>query len=268
MTQMNDPLCEQLSAWIDGELSPEEAKFLERRLQHDENLQAMFARMQMMSACLKGQQLRPMHASLCANVKAALANERIDIVMPASTAVISKQRRPIFAWAAAASIAAVALVLAPRVWQEIAQPIGPSSNLAVQAIEPNAVPSFASADMVASLPQEVVNMEASAKRAVVSDVDVWNGEAVSPASQSPMPLADVDSPENFPLNVSAQKKTWPRSTLVLSNDPAMEAYLVRHNQMMADGGLGGFVPYVDVMAEDASPDQDAEPTMDSEVNKQ
>jgi negative regulator of sigma E activity len=267
MTHMNDPVCEQLSAWMDGELSPEETKFFERRLQHDENLQAMFARMQMMSACLKGQQLRPMHASLCANVKAALVNERIE--MPTNTEVITKRRRPIFAWAAAASIAAVALVLAPRMWQETAQPMDASSAVAVQTIEPNAVPSFASADMVASLPQEVVNMEATAKRAVVSDVDVFDRETVSSASQSPMPLADVDSPENFPLNVNAQKKTWPRSTLAIGNEPAMEAYLVRHNQMMADGGLGGFVPYVDVMAEDAnSADQDAAPKMDSEVNKQ
>jgi hypothetical protein len=236
-------------------------------LQHDENLQAMFARMQMMSACLKGQQLRPMHASLCVNVKAALANERIE--MPANTAIVSKQRRPVFAWAAAASIAAVALVLAPRMWQEAAQSVEPYSNIAVQTIEPNAVPSFASADMVASLPQEVVNMEASAKRAVLSDVDALNGEAALPISQSPMPLADVDSPENFPLNVNAQKKTWPRSTLAMGNEPAMEAYLVRHNQMMADGGLAGFVPYVDVMAEDVnSADQDAASAMDSEVNKQ
>jgi negative regulator of sigma E activity len=267
MTQMNDPICEQLSAWMDGELSPEEAKFFERRLQHDENLQAMFARMQMMSACLKGQQLRPMHASLCANVKAALANERIE--MPANAAVISKRRRPVFAWAAAASFAAVALVFAPRMWQETAQPMGSSATVALQTIEPNAVPSFASADMVENLPQEVVGMEASAKRAVVSDVDVFDRETVSSTSQSPMPLADVDSPENFPLNVSAQKKTWPRSTLAIGNDPAMEAYLVRHNQMMADGGLAGFVPYVDVMAEDAnSADQEAAPKMDSEVNKQ
>jgi hypothetical protein len=27
----------------------------------------------------------------------------------------------------------------------------------------------------------------------------------------------------------------------------MEAYLVRHNEMVSDGGLGGFVPYVDVV---------------------
>jgi hypothetical protein len=33
-----------------------------------------------------------------------------------------------------------------------------------------------------------------------------------------------------------------------SSDPAIEAYLVRHNQMLANDGLGGFVPYVDVVA--------------------
>jgi hypothetical protein len=33
-----------------------------------------------------------------------------------------------------------------------------------------------------------------------------------------------------------------------SSDPAIEAYLVRHNQMIAADGLGGFVPYVDVVS--------------------
>jgi hypothetical protein len=46
-------------------------------------------------------------------------------------------------------------------------------------------------------------------------------------------------------------KTWPRSTLAGADAPALEAYLVRHNQMMANDGLSGFVPYVDVVATDA-----------------
>ena len=45
-----------------------------------------------------------------------------------------------------------------------------------------------------------------------------------------------------------------------ANDPQLEAYLVRHNQMLANGGLGGFVPYVDVVARavGTSPDHDVD----------
>ena len=64
---------------------------------------------------------------------------------------------------------------------------------------------------------------------------------------SPLPL-DSQSPTDFPLVDTGQKR-WPRSALVSAgNDPALEAYLVRHNQMLANDGLSGFVPYVDVVA--------------------
>jgi negative regulator of sigma E activity len=35
MTDLDDHICEQLSAWMDGALPAAEARFLERRLQHD-----------------------------------------------------------------------------------------------------------------------------------------------------------------------------------------------------------------------------------------
>ena len=34
----------------------------------------------------------------------------------------------------------------------------------------------------------------------------------------------------------------------------MEAYLVGHNTLMAEDGLGGFMPYVDVVAHDGAPE--------------
>jgi negative regulator of sigma E activity len=242
-TDMNDPVCEQLSAWMDGELSPEEAKFLERRLQHDETLQALYARMQVMSACMKGQQVRPMPRSLCENIKAQLASEPSPL--SENTAIVVKKRSPIFAWAAAASIAALAVVFAPRLWQESAQPISAPDLVATQKNDTYAAPTFASADMVA---QEARPEVASFNLPKVKG-DVLENPTASRGEQSPMPLANVESPENFPLNASTQKKTWPHSSLASDNDPALEAYLVRHNQMMTDGGLGGFVPYVDVMSE-------------------
>ena len=68
-------------------------------------------------------------------------------------------------------------------------------------------------------------------------------------TSSPLSLAS-DSPTDFPL-VDTGDKRWPRSGLgATGGDPALEAYLVRHNQMLAADALGGFVPYVDVVARD------------------
>ena len=67
----------------------------------------------------------------------------------------------------------------------------------------------------------------------------------SPAIDSPIscePAALV-----LALDGEVRARPWPRSPLA-QDDRAMEAYLVRHNALMAADGLGGFMPYVDVVA--------------------
>ena len=61
------------------------------------------------------------------------------------------------------------------------------------------------------------------------------------------PVAPVPSVRDFPLADAGTRKPWPRSPLV-PDERTMEAYLVRHNALMAEDGLGGFMPYVDVVA--------------------
>ncbi len=233
MNNLDDKICEQLSAWMDGELSRDEAMFLERRLQHDPALQAMYSRLQMTSACMKGHSARLMPASLCSNIKLALAEEVSS----------KKSRKPLFAWAAAASMAFAAIVFVPGMMQNTAVPEPKFAANADPASGPIATPSFASADLIASASTDAVNT------------------SVSTSPSTPMPVtsnrttietvAGVESPENFPLNVSSEKRSWPRSAVNTNSDPALEAYLVRHNQMMAQDGMGGFVPYVDVVAQDS-----------------
>ncbi|MGH8107964.1 MAG: sigma-E factor negative regulatory protein [Arenimonas sp.] len=234
MNSLDDKICEQLSAWMDGELSKEEAMFLERRLQHDEALQAMYARLQMGSACMKGHSARLMPASLCVNIKQALAEE----VSP------KKSRKPLFAWAAAASMAFAAIVFIPGMMQDTTKvdpefAVNPETSVA-----PATAPSFASADLIADA--------TSAVSTSVTAIPSTTATDVTPVTDSAMvETAGVQSPEDFELNVSTEKKTWPRSPVNANSDPALEAYLVRHNQMMAQDGMGGFVPYVDVVAQDA-----------------
>ncbi|PRH81594.1 hypothetical protein, partial [Arenimonas caeni] len=65
------------------------------------------------------------------------------------------------------------------------------------------------------------------------------------APVSPLP-AETDGLAIAPAPLA---RPWPRSPV--ARDPrAMEAYLVRHNAAMAADGLGGFMPYVDVVAHD------------------
>jgi anti-sigma factor RsiW len=229
---LDEKVCEQLSAWMDGELPRAEAMFLERRLQHDEALQAMYSRLQMTSACMKGQSARLMPTALSSNIKKALNEEMSSI----------KSRRPLLAWAAAASLAFAAVTFIPGMMQSNGVPEPKFANNNSEAIStPNSSATFASADLVANTPDAVNTLVvASEQTTVIKNAAVDDLPSSSAAT-------DV---EKFPLIVSSEKKTWPRSPVNANSDPALEAYLVRHNQMMAEDGMGGFVPYVDVVAQD------------------
>ncbi len=80
--------------------------------------------------------------------------------------------------------------------------------------------------------------------------------ALEPAAPAPVsPVESLPSVRDFPLAETSSRKPWPRSPLV-PDDRAMSDYLVRHNALMAEDGLGGFMPYVDVVAhEQPVPDE-------------
>jgi hypothetical protein len=80
--------------------------------------------------------------------------------------------------------------------------------------------------------------------------------ALAPVAPAPVsPVASLPSVRDFPLAETSGRKPWPRSPLV-PDDRAMSDYLVRHNALMAEDGLGGFMPYVDVVAhEQPAPDE-------------
>ena len=247
----HDRAREQLSAWLDGELPEAEARFLLRRLEHDLALRQVWARMQLAASCLRNHPLRPMSPGLPARVSAAMAADG------AHGASARAPRR--WHWAAAASVAALAVLLAPR--------FGADHGPDLAAItQPRMVPSLAAADLVtrqanmtaavvrpgAAAPTAAAAMPAGVQRASLL-TDISRAPAPAALQESPMPL-DMQSPADFPLAQTGEKR-WPRSQLAIEgNDPALEAYLVRHNQMIANDGLSGFVPYVDVVSSGSSAD--------------
>ncbi|WP_374603662.1 RseA family anti-sigma factor [Arenimonas sp.] len=98
MTPPDQKLLEDLCAWIDGELPPDQARFLERRIANEPALQAQVERWQLASASLRGQPLRLMPAGMAERVAAAIREE--------------PTRRPGHRWPWAAGIAAAVLGLA------------------------------------------------------------------------------------------------------------------------------------------------------------
>lgn len=257
----HDRAREQLSAWLDGELPEAEARFLLRRLEHDLALRQAWSRMQLAASCLRNQPLRPMSPGLHARVAAALATEAIH------GAGARRPRR--WHWAAAASVAALAVLLAPRFGADR----GPDLASITQ---PRTVASLAAADLVTrqgAAPAAATQANVVARAAVASPVvaaqhipllaDASRAPAPAATQESPLPL-DAQSPADFPLAQTGNKR-WPRSQLAIEgNDPALEAYLVRHNQMIASDGLSGFVPYVDVVSSGSSTDS-ASPTQGNDT---
>lgn len=250
MTDTQMTLAEQLCALMDGELPETQARFLRKRLEHDAELRELWSRMHLASSCMKGQPVMPMAPAMSLAVRDAISE-------PASAG--SGARSPLLRWGIAASLAVLALMMAPRLLQP---PQTTEASPIASAPVPRALPSPSSADLVA-VRRDVADAAPRAAPAAVEAIPTDNLVASNepqPAPSSPMPL-DSASPADFPLADSADKRSWPRSqVLVGRSDPSLEAYLVRHNQMLANDGLGGFVPYVDVVARDPAATQDSDET--------
>lgn len=102
---MQDQYRESLSAWVDGELGREEARFLARRLESDAALRAAVSRYALVGACLRGERVAPVGEGFAAQVAARVGAE----AAPPSRA---RFLRPVAGGAIAAGVAALALMVA------------------------------------------------------------------------------------------------------------------------------------------------------------
>lgn len=243
MNIATDTILEQLSAFMDGELPDAEARFLQRRIQADPQLQARWARMQVASSCIKGQPWRPARHGLCVGVAQAIESKTTRAT-----------RNGFLRWGVAASLVALAVLIGPRLVTSVPAPAGSVATAAPAQAADHLIASPGSADLVATrtaaADSPIDEPAPSAAAAVMASGSVALVASNAPAStvESPLPLS-AQSPTEFPLVDGGDKRSWPRSGLAqATDDPALEAYLVRHNQMLANDGLGGFVPYLDVVA--------------------
>lgn len=235
MTDLDEKTCEQLSAWMDGALPADEARFLERRLEHDLALREKWERLQLASSRLRGHALRPMPDTLSVRIAEAIADQS------PGRAGGSRARPGWIRWAVAASLAVAAILVAPRFFGE-APPAQVADMTPVDAAPTPAVP--ADATTIVNLPQATPGSADFV--ASTAPVEAPAADAIADAD----PAGGLLSPEEFPLDPTAPPKSWPRSSAPGGADAAMEGYLVRHSEMAGADALGGFVPYLDVVAAD------------------
>ncbi len=104
---MNQPQQEQLSAFIDGELERDAARFLMKRLDSDAELREAWQRWQLVGSCLRGQPAYQLPDSFAEGIAARLANE----ATPRGASPMASVLRWTAGLAVAASVAMLALVV-------------------------------------------------------------------------------------------------------------------------------------------------------------
>ena len=213
MKPISETDLEQLSAYVDGELSDSERRFFQKRLANDADLRAACERAWIASSVLKSQPMRLMPAgsadAICAQCQ------------PETSGVKTL-------WRLVASFAALTLVagLAYQLMPGSEAPVAGDPMIAQQAPIPSPAPTVAEA-----VPASV--QKASTKPATAAAV-----KSAAPWQQ----LAAVDVPTRFELNEATRSKSWPK------RDQAMDDYLARHNQMTGSNTGNDLISYAQMLS--------------------
>lgn len=207
-----DNFREQLSAWHDGALPTDAARFVARRLLQDEALRGEVGRWQVIGDALRRQPQQQPRPDFAARVAAALDVEALagepsrSALRPAEVAQSSPRRRPLaLGWATAAALALAAVLMLPREEAAETPGFGMASSPAGIAASADA-PSVAaprrtqSINTVAPILRRVADAPSSASIAVAS---------VPPLVRAPQPTAEQLAPLPAPAEPAA--RPWPRS---------------------------------------------------------
>lgn len=258
---------QQLSALMDGELAPDQARFLLRRLQHDHELGECWERWQVVGDVLRGQDNAMLPAGFAARVSAAIVADGAQV--PAAISTGARWVRWGGGAALAASVAAMALFMAQQM-PDAVSPTGSSdqivaaSNLStlfggtaapstpVQSERGLLVASTNVVDGAADTPRRAVGSRArgqqrprSVVRASQREVTAIAVSAAAPAATTVSPFTDVTLPATRP---------WPRTVL-----PQYSA----SGALTTDFGSVGSTPVFpafESLPSSSSTEQSAEPT--------
>ena len=231
---------QQLSALMDGDLPPDQARFLLRRMEHDTELTGCWERWQLCGDALRGQAQAPAPAGFADRIALAIAAEPMR---SAANSTSPRTRSNLARWgggALAASVAAIALFMvrqqvpdeapsqtAPTVANQSPTAAPPSAASPDPALQTAATVTAASV-AVASVPRRQNEARRSATR---SQQAARNAAAVRNAPQRAVAAASVpvinalakapagagvndprDSFSNVQINAPAARP-WPRAVL-------------------------------------------------------
>jgi negative regulator of sigma E activity len=233
MKPINETDLEQLSAFIDGELSDSERRFFQKRLASDSELRAACERAWIASSVLKSHPIHLMPSS-CADDICARCDE---LPRPGSY----------WRWVASFAALAVAFGLGVQMMPDKNDTVtSMTQTMAVTATQ-NPVPT-----LPASPQQPEADRLASASPLPVDRSSV-NKNTPRPA---PIEKPEDGDPSQFALNEAVLAKSWPE------RDSAMQGYLVRHNQMAGNSAGNDLISYAELLAEPAS--ADSKPAQDQQ----
>ena len=253
---------QQLSALIDGELAPDQARFLLRRLQHDEELAACIDRWQLAGDVLRGDACAPAPDGFSSRIAAAVAAEAAS-----ASAERAPMRGRAVKWgggALAASVAAVALFLvAPQVPDDAnpspptsvaAQGVGAAPEIPVVAAMPaGAAPAVAANAALDSGATPRANPGAPIRRSATRTRQSARGATVASqapqraVANGPLPVIHAIEPappaalngnpfSNVRVDASAPRP-WPRAVLPQYSGGAFNA------RYSSDEGARTFYPF-------------------------
>lgn len=147
---MQDQYRESLSAWVDGELGRDEARFLARRLESDVDLRAAVSRYALAGACLRGDRVQPVGEDFSARVAARIGAEEAPRTR-------GRFLRPLAGGAIAAGVAALALMVTGPV-RESPAGLAPVAETTAPAVPVLAAPTaLRTEDLAAVLPLRQVS---------------------------------------------------------------------------------------------------------------
>ncbi|MEQ1513600.1 MAG: sigma-E factor negative regulatory protein [Lysobacteraceae bacterium] len=126
---------EQLSAMMDGALSADEAKFLLRRMEHDDALADCWQRWQLLGDALRGQVDRALPADFSRRVGRAIADDiaAAAAIEPRAVAAQANMRGPLSRWGGGAALAASVALAALIGTRMMSVPDGKTSTSASMA---------------------------------------------------------------------------------------------------------------------------------------
>src|ERR1700722_2471789 len=107
---MSDPIREQVSAFLDGELPSSESELLVKRLMRDADLRAIFGRYALIGETLQGATQAPVSRGFAARVNRAIDGEPATALPQGMRTAQGRWWRPVAGAAVAAGVAAVAVV--------------------------------------------------------------------------------------------------------------------------------------------------------------